>query len=130
MTHAQARKVVTDAIQLVSLAYGRGDGNIHTARIVVKTRGIEHSSQGRSPVGTIHAIATAIRHVVPNQARIKLFEARNTNPSLNSESPARVHIVLVSGKAEVEGEGEDTDTTTASAKAYVNALSILLGNRM
>ena len=80
----------------------------------------EASSEGNGPVD---AVFRAIREIVPNDARLDLYQVHAVTGGTDAQ--AKVSVRLKGEGIIATGQGADTDTLVASAKAYIHALNKL-----
>ena len=80
----------------------------------------EASSEGNGPVD---AVFRAIREIVPNDAKLDLYQVHAVTGGTDAQ--AKVSVRLKGEGIIATGQGADTDTLVASAKAYIHALNKL-----
>ncbi len=115
-----------DRIRVVSLQVICGTEGPQTADLTLEVDGEEcsHKAEGDGPVdATFHAI----RMLVPNTAKLQLYQVHAV--TAGTDAQAEVTVRLIEDGKSVNGLGADTDTMVASARAYVNALNKLLVKR-
>ena len=69
------------------------------------------------------AIFKAVREVVPNEAKLDLYQVHAVTGGTDAQ--AKVSVRLKGEGIIATGQGADTDTLVASAKAYIHALNKL-----
>ena len=97
-----------------------------TAALSVMVDGAERTAT-REGDGPVDAICNAIRAVVPNEARLQLYQVHAVTGGTDAQ--AEVTVRLEAGERTYNGQGADTDTLVASARAYLAALNKLLNQK-
>jgi 2-isopropylmalate synthase len=75
--------------------------------------------------GGVDAIFTAIRTLLPHDAKLKLYQVHAVTQGIDAQAEVTVRLMTEKGQL-ANGHGVDSDTLTASAKAYLNALNHLI----
>jgi 2-isopropylmalate synthase len=78
-------------------------------------------------VGPVDAVFNAIQKLVPNTAKLQLYEVHAV--TAGTDAQAEVTVRLEEDGKTVNGSGADADTLVASARAYINALNRLFTKR-
>ena len=107
-------------VKFVSLRVQAGSEGPQTADLTLEVEGkkIEASAEGHGPVD---AIFTAIRELVPHDARLALYQVHAVTGGTDAQ--AEVSVRLETDSRSAYGRGADKDTLVASARAYINALN-------
>lgn len=113
-----------DAIKLKSMRVACGSEGEQAADITLLINGVEKHTR---TVGTggVDAIFSAIRNLVPHEARLKLYQVHAVTQGIDAQAEVTVRLMTDKGQL-ANGHGVDSDTLTASAKAYLNALNHLV----
>lgn len=116
-----------DRIQVKYLKVVCGTEGPQTADLVLSIDGVEHkvSATGDGPVD---AAFVAVRKLVPNTARLALYQVHAVTEGTDAQ--ATVSVRLEEDGKIATGQSADTDTVVASARAYVNALNKLMVRRL
>lgn len=115
-----------DRIKVLSLTVIAGTGGPQKATVTLDIEG-RHQTAERTGDGPVDAIFSAIRELVPNDAKLPLFQVHAVTEGMDAQ--AEVSVRLVENGKTVTGRGADTDTLVAAARAYVNALNKLVTHR-
>src|SRR5579872_4600230 len=115
-----------DRVKFVSLQVIAGSKGPQTAELEVELDGaVRHAkTTGNGPVD---ATFNAIRAIVPNTARLLLYQVHAVTEGTDAQ--AEVTVRLEEDGKTVVGQGADPDTLVASARAYIHALNKLLTKR-
>lgn len=89
-------------------------------KVTIDGQSAEATSQGNGPVD---AVFRAIRQIVPNAARLDLYQVHTVTGGTDAQ--AKVTVRLKGEGILATGQAADTDTLVASAKAYIHALNKL-----
>ncbi|MFO1104641.1 MAG: 2-isopropylmalate synthase [Amaricoccus sp.] len=123
----QGTNAANDRIQVKSLRVVCGTEGPQTADLVLTVDGTEHAVHAEGD-GPVDAAFRAVRELVPNEARLVLYQVHAVTEGMDAQ--ATVSVRLEEGGKIVTGQSADTDTVVASTKAYVNALNKLLVRRL
>ena len=121
-THA-----ANDRIQVRRLKVVCGTEGPRTAELVLAIDGVEHAVTA-SGDGPVDAAFVAVRQLVPNSARLALYQVHAVTEGTDAQ--ATVSVRLEEDGKIATGQSADTDTVVASTRAYVNALNKLLVRRL
>ncbi len=116
-----------DRIQVRRLRVVCGTEGPRTAELVLSIDGTEHAVTA-SGDGPVDAAFLAVRQLVPNSARLALYQVHAVTEGTDAQ--ATVSVRLEEDGKIATGQSADTDTVVASTRAYVNALNKLLVRRM
>ena len=89
--------------------------------------GVEHQVTAAGD-GPVDAAFVAVRKLVPNTARLALYQVHAVTEGTDAQ--ATVSVRLEEDGKIATGQSADTDTVVASTRAYVNALNKLLVRRL
>jgi 2-isopropylmalate synthase len=115
-----------ERIKFVSLQVIAGSKGPQTAELEIEVDG-ERRSVKTTGNGPVDAIFNAINALVPNQARLQLYQVHAVTEGTDAQ--AEVTVRLEENGKSVNGQGADPDTLVASARAYLHALNKLLTKR-
>ncbi|MEL7128050.1 MAG: 2-isopropylmalate synthase [Pseudomonadota bacterium] len=103
-----------------------GSDGPQTAELELVVDGVaaEATSEGNGPVD---AVFRAIRTIVPNTAKLDLYQVHAVTGGTDAQ--AKVSVRLKGEGIIATGQAADTDTLVASAKAYIHALNKLEARR-
>jgi 2-isopropylmalate synthase len=121
-THA-----ANDRIQVRRLRVVCGTEGPRTAELTLAIDGVEHAVTA-SGDGPVDAAFVAVRQLVPNSARLALYQVHAVTEGTDAQ--ATVSVRLEEDGKIATGQSADTDTVVASTRAYVNALNKLLVRRL
>ena len=121
-THA-----ANDRIQVRRLRVVCGTEGPRTAELTLVIDGVEHSVTATGD-GPVDAAFVAVRQLVPNSARLALYQVHAVTEGTDAQ--ATVSVRLEEDGKIATGQSADTDTVVASTRAYVNALNKLLVRRL
>jgi 2-isopropylmalate synthase len=121
-THA-----ANDRIQVRRLKVVCGTEGPRTAELTLAIDGVEHAVTA-SGDGPVDAAFVAVRKLVPNSARLALYQVHAVTEGTDAQ--ATVSVRLEEDGKIATGQSADTDTVVASTRAYVNALNKLLVRRL
>ncbi len=121
-THA-----ANDRIQVRRLRVVCGTEGPRTAELILAIDGVEHEVTATGD-GPVDAAFVAVRKLVPNSARLALYQVHAVTEGTDAQ--ATVSVRLEEDGKIATGQSADTDTVVASTRAYVNALNKLLVRRM
>lgn len=113
-----------DAIKLKSMRVSCGSEGEQAADVTVFINGTEKHARAIG-TGGVDAIFTAIRSLVPHDAKLKLYQVHSVTQGIDAQAEVTVRLMTDKGQL-ANGHGVDSDTLTASAKAYLNALNHLV----
>jgi 2-isopropylmalate synthase len=115
-----------DRIKFVSLQVIAGSKGPQTAELELDIDGVVHktTTTGNGPVD---ATFNAIKAMVPNTARLQLYQVHAV--TAGTDAQAEVTVRLEENGKSVNGQGADPDTLVASARAYLHALNKLFTKR-
>ncbi|MCB1341695.1 MAG: 2-isopropylmalate synthase, partial [Pseudooceanicola sp.] len=115
-----------DNLKIVSMRVVCGTGGPAEATVEMEIDGadVTATAQGDGPVD---ASFKAIRKLVPNEARLQLYQVHAVTEGTDAQ--ATVSVRLEEDGRIVTGQSANTDTVVASAMAYVHALNRLLVRR-
>jgi 2-isopropylmalate synthase len=116
-----------DRIQVRSLRVVCGTEAPRTAELVLAIDGEEHAVTADGD-GPVDACFVAVRKLVPNSARLALYQVHAVTEGTDAQ--ATVSVRLEEDGKIATGQSADTDTVVASTRAYVNALNKLLVRRL
>ncbi len=117
---------IDERIKFLSLQVIAGSKGPQSAEIELEFDGARKTAktQGNGPVD---ATFNAVRAIVPNMARLLLYQVHAVTEGTDAQ--AEVTVRLEEGGKTVVGQGADPDTLVASARAYIHALNKLLTKR-
>ena len=115
-----------ERIKFVSLQVIAGSKGPQTAELELQIDGAMRTAKTAGN-GPVDAIFNAIRLLVPNEARLQLYQVHAVTGGTDAQ--AEVTVRLEEGGKTVNGQGADPDTLVASARAYIHALNKLLTKR-
>jgi 2-isopropylmalate synthase len=121
-THA-----ANDRIQVRRLKVVCGTEGPRTAELVLAIDGVEQAVTAEGD-GPVDACFVAVRQLVPNNARLALYQVHAVTEGTDAQ--ATVSVRLEEDGKIATGQSADTDTVVASTRAYVNALNKLLVRRL
>ena len=121
-THA-----ANDRIQVRRLKVVCGTDDPRTAELTLAIDGVEHAVTATGD-GPVDAAFVAVRKLVPNSARLALYQVHAVTEGTDAQ--ATVSVRLEEDGKIATGQSADTDTVVASTRAYVNALNKLLVRRL
>ena len=121
-THA-----ANDRIQVRRLKVVCGTDDPRTAELTLAIDGVEHEVTATGD-GPVDAAFVAVRKLVPNSARLALYQVHAVTEGTDAQ--ATVSVRLEEDGKIATGQSADTDTVVASTRAYVNALNKLLVRRL
>jgi len=113
-----------EAIALKSLELKTGTVEAPTVSLALTVDG-EVKSTETTGSGSLDAIFSAIREVVPHKGRLKLYQVHAVTGGIDAQAEVTVRLEASSGEL-IGGHGVDPDTLVASTKAYIDALNHLL----
>ncbi len=115
-----------ERIRLVALTVIAGTMGPQSATLTLDIEG-KHATTQATGNGPVDAIFNAVRALVPNEARLDLYDVHAVTEGTDAQ--AEVMVRLFEGGRSVTAKGADPDTLVASARAYVAALNKLLAMR-
>ncbi|HRO13165.1 2-isopropylmalate synthase [Amaricoccus sp.] len=121
-THA-----ANDRIQVRRLKVVCGTEGPRTAELTLAIDGVEHEVTATGD-GPVDAAFVAVRKLVPNSARLALYQVHAVTEGTDAQ--ATVSVRLEEDGKIATGQSADTDTVVASTRAYVNALNKLMVRRL
>jgi 2-isopropylmalate synthase len=115
-----------ERIKFVALQVIAGSKGPQSAELELEVDNVPKTAktQGNGPVD---ATFNAIKAIVPNAARLLLYQVHAVTEGTDAQAEVTVRLEE-SGKT-VVGQGADPDTLVASARAYIHALNKLLTKR-
>ncbi len=116
-----------DRIQVRHLKVVCGTEGPRTADLTLMIDGVEHQVTATGD-GPVDACFVAVRRLVPNTARLALYQVHAVTEGTDAQ--ATVSVRLEEDGKIATGQSADTDTVVASTRAYVNALNKLLVRRL
>ncbi|MDX2028286.1 MAG: 2-isopropylmalate synthase [Alphaproteobacteria bacterium] len=116
-----------DRIRFVSLEVHAGSKGPQTAKLEIETDGKTQSATATGN-GPVDAIFNAIKHLIPHQAHLQLYQV--TAVTHGTDAQADVTVRLEEEGRTVNGQSADPDTLVASARAYIHALNKLAVKRL
>ncbi|MHA1555146.1 MAG: 2-isopropylmalate synthase [Alphaproteobacteria bacterium] len=116
----------SELIHVIALTVIAGTGGPQKAIITLDVDG-RHETRESTGNGPVDATFNAIRSIVPNEARLQLFQVHAVTEGTDAQ--AEVSVRLEEGGKTVTGRGADPDTLVASAKAYISAVNKLMTRR-
>ena len=115
-----------ERIKFVSLQVIAGSKGPQSAELELEVDGAaQHAKTAGN--GPVDATFNAIKEIVPNAARLLLYQVHAVTEGTDAQ--AEVTVRLEEGGKTVVGQGADPDTLVASARAYIHALNKLLTKR-
>jgi len=125
--HAHNQNGLNDneAVRFVSLEITCGSKQAPSATIELRINGEEKQFKTTGD-GPIDATFNAIRHLVPHQAKLELYQVHAVTKGTDAQAEVTVRLGQ-DGKI-ATGNARDTDTMVASAMAYVHALNKLFNS--
>jgi 2-isopropylmalate synthase len=115
-----------ERIQFVSLQVVAGSKGPQTAELELTVDGAPRAAKTEGN-GPVDAIFNGIKMLVPNDARLQLYQVHAVTGGTDAQ--AEVTVRLEEDGKTVNGQGADPDTLVASARAYIHALNKLLTKR-
>jgi 2-isopropylmalate synthase len=115
-----------DRIQVRRLRVVCGTEGPRTAELILAIDGVEHEVTATGD-GPVDAAFVAVRKLVPNSARLALYQVHAVTEGTDAQATESVRM-REAGKI-VTAQTSDTDTVVASCRAYVHALNKLLVRR-
>jgi 2-isopropylmalate synthase len=115
-----------ERIKFVSLQVIAGSKGPQSAEIELEFDGARQTAKTEGN-GPVDATFNAVRAIVPNDARLMLYQVHAV--TAGTDAQAEVTVRLEEGGKTVIGQGADPDTLVASARAYIHALNKLLTKR-
>ena len=115
-----------ERIKFVSLQVIAGSKGPQSAEIELDFDGQRQTAKTEGN-GPVDATLNAVRAIVPNDARLMLYQVHAV--TAGTDAQAEVTVRLEEGGKTVIGQGADPDTLVASARAYIHALNKLLTKR-
>jgi 2-isopropylmalate synthase len=115
-----------DRIKFVSLQVIAGSKGPQTAELELEVDGAARNAKTTGN-GPVDATFNAIKAIVPNTARLQLYQVHAV--TAGTDAQAEVTVRLEENGKTVNGQGADPDTLVASARAYIHALNKLMTKR-
>ncbi len=115
-----------ERIRVVALTVIAGTIGPQSATLTLDIEGT-HQTRQATGNGPVDAIFNAVRALVPNEARLDLYDVHAVTEGTDAQ--AEVLVRLGEGGRSVTARGADPDTLVASCRAYVGALNKLLAMR-
>ncbi|MHA1549178.1 MAG: 2-isopropylmalate synthase [Alphaproteobacteria bacterium] len=116
----------SELIHVIALTVIAGTGGPQKAIITLDVDG-RHETRESTGNGPVDATFNAIRSIVPNEARLQLYQVHAVTEGTDAQAEVSVRLEE-SGKT-VTGRAADPDTLVASAKAYISAVNKLMTRR-
>ncbi|MHA1158727.1 MAG: 2-isopropylmalate synthase [Alphaproteobacteria bacterium] len=116
----------SELIHVIALTVIAGTGGPQKAIITLDVDG-RHETRESTGNGPVDATFNAIRSIVPNEARLQLYQVHAVTEGTDAQ--AEVSVRLEEGGKTVTGRAADPDTLVASAKAYISAVNKLMTRR-
>ena len=116
-----------DRIQVRALKVVCGTDGPRTADLTLAIDGVDHQVTAAGD-GPVDACFVAVRKLVPNTARLALYQVHAVTEGTDAQ--ATVSVRLEEDGKIATGQSADTDTVVASTRAYVNALNKLMVRRL
>ncbi|MGA2089011.1 MAG: 2-isopropylmalate synthase [Stellaceae bacterium] len=117
---------IDERIKFLSLQVIAGSKGPQSAEIELEFDGARKTAKTQGN-GSVDATFNAVRAIVPNMARLLLYQVHAVTEGTDAQ--AEVTVRLEEGGKTVVGQGADPDTLVASARAYIHALNKLLTKR-
>lgn len=117
--------------QLLELEVKSGDtktlGKVSEVRVKIKIDSNEVETSLKSSDGPIEAIFTAIRNLIPHNAKLDLYQVRAVTAGTDAQGHVIVRLKQTIGQNHriFSANGADVDVLRASAIAYINCLDRL-----
>jgi 2-isopropylmalate synthase len=118
--------IASESIRLVSLTIIAGTQGPQKATLTLDVDGQEITKE-TSGNGPVDAIFNAIHAIVPNNAKLSLYQVHAVTEGTDAQ--AEVSVRLEEDGKSVTARGADPDTLVASAKAYLAAINKLSSKR-
>ena len=115
-----------ERIRLVALTVIAGTIGPQSATLTLDIEG-RHTTTQATGNGPVDAIFNAVRALVPNEARLDLYDVHAVTEGTDAQ--AEVLVRLAEGGRSVTAKAADPDTLVASGRAYVAALNKVLAMR-
>jgi 2-isopropylmalate synthase len=116
----------SDRIKVLSLTVIAGTMGPQSATLTLNIEGV-HSTTQATGNGPVDAAFNAIRHLVPHEAELELYQVHAVTEGTDAQ--AEVSVRLSENGIAVTAKSADPDTIVASARAYVAALNKLMVKR-
>ncbi len=116
----------SESIHVIALTVIAGTGGPQKAIITLDVEG-RHETREATGNGPVDATFNAIRSIVPNEARLLLYQVHAVTEGTDAQ--AEVSVRLEEEGKTVTGRGADPDTLVASAKAYISGVNKLMTRR-
>jgi len=115
-----------DRVKFISLQVIAGSKGPQTAELELEVDGVMQHAK-TSGNGPVDATFNAIKSIVPNTAKLQLYQVHAV--TAGTDAQAEVTVRLEENGKTVNGQGADPDTLVASARAYIHALNKLMTKR-
>ncbi len=115
-----------ERIRLVALTVIAGTIGPQSATLTLDIEGT-HQTRQATGNGPVDAIFNAVRALVPNNAKLDLYDVHAVTEGTDAQ--AEVLVRLAEGGRSATARGADPDTLVASCRAYVAALNKLTAMR-
>src|SRR5690349_977004 len=112
-----------ELIKVMALTVIAGTGGPQKAIITLDVDG-RHETRESTGNGPVDATFNAIQAIVPNKAKLALFQVHAVTEGTDAQ--AEVSVRLEEEGRKVMARGTDPDTMVASAKAYISGLNKLI----
>ena len=116
----------SELIRVMALTVIAGTGGPQKAIITLDVEG-RHETREATGNGPVDATFNAIQSIVPNQAKLQLFQVHAVTEGTDAQ--AEVSVRLEEDGKTVTGRAADPDTLVASAKAYISCVNKLMTRR-
>lgn len=111
---------------LLALDVKSGVNRDAVVNIKIKIDNDEVATNFRSKDGSVDAIFSAIKKLIPHEANLELYQVQAVTEG--SDAQANVAVRLRQNNRIFSANGSDTDVLVASAMAYINCLDKLKNN--
>jgi 2-isopropylmalate synthase len=116
----------SESIHVMALTVIAGTGGPQKAIITLDVDG-RHETREATGNGPVDATFNAIRSIIPNEARLELYQVHAV--TAGTDAQAEVSVRLEEDGKTVTGRAADPDTLVASAKAYISCVNKLMTRR-
>jgi 2-isopropylmalate synthase len=116
----------SESIKVMALTVIAGTGGPQKAIITLDVDG-RHETREATGNGPVDATFNAIKAIVPNQAKLSLYQVNAVTEGTDAQ--AEVSVRLAHEGRSMTARASDPDTLVASAKAYLGALNKIVMKR-
>jgi 2-isopropylmalate synthase len=116
----------SESIKVIALTVIAGTGGPQKAIITLDVDG-RHETREATGNGPVDATFNAIKAIVPNKAKLSLFQVQAVTEGTDAQ--AEVSVRLEEDGKSVTARAADPDTLVSAAKAYVSAVNKLMTRR-